>query len=358
MGRNNSTAINASNRIIIRVNGGKKIGMGHVYRTLTIANILRHDYKFNVDFIINNDQAVQEVLGSFSHSYAILYENGDSLTELADIVSRFDCPQSSLCLMDTQEDVSNEIRVFNTYHVAVVLLLNKTPARLLSAVNIYPLAHFDYMAMDWNNYEGKVVGGGEYIPLAEPFLLQRKNLQPISARKYILVTMGGTDPNKLTSGIMDALSGFDPSVPILIVLGHAFNFKEEVYVKNKRFNGRFEIIENANNMHELMAGAALAITAIGITIYELCFLGVPMVLISNYEHDSADEQQLEKLGCVAALGFFKHVSNTDIFQVINSLWLDMPRRVRMSDLAINITDGHGGERICKEIASLHAFPRR
>lgn len=358
MDRNDCSIAKAGNGIVVRVSGGKKIGMGHVYRTLTIANVLKNEYGFSVAFIINDDDAVRKVLDLYSYRYAVLHQNTCNSDELSDILKHFVHYKSSVCLMDTQDDASDEIEVFNTHHFAVVLLLNKTRARFISAMNVYPLAHFDYMSMDWANYEGKVVGGGEYIPLAEPFLQQRKALQPLSERKYILVTMGGTDPNKLTIRIMDALSLSAPTLRIRVVLGHAFSFKEEVYSRNRHSNDRFEIIENVDNMHELMAGAGLAITAIGITIYELCFLGVPTVLISNYEHDGDDERELEKLGSIVALGFFERVTNEDVLLAIESLWHDTSSRARMSDRALDITDGQGSARICREIVSLQATSGR
>jgi len=352
MARNDNLVAKATKVIVVRVNGGRKIGMGHVYRTITIVNTLKDKYEFAVEFIINDDDAARKVLDSFSYVYSVLPYISNSSEELANILGRFDRFQSVVCLLDTQDDLSDEIEIFNKYNFAVILLLNKTRARLISAMNIYPLAHFDYLSLDWANYGGKVVGGGEYIPLTEPFLVQRETLRPIAARQYILVTMGGTDPNRLTIKIMDSLKEFASIVPIRVVLGHAFAFREDVHRLNEACHGRFELLENVDNMHELMAEAGLAITAIGITIYELGFLGVPAVLLSNYEHDSADEVELEKLGNVVSLGFFKHVSGNDILQAVESLWLDKTRRSRMSDFAFNITDGHGAERICKEIVSL------
>ena len=126
---------------------------------------------------------------------------------------------------------------------------------------------------------------------------------------------------------MDALAGFRSDVAITVVLGFSCTFTEEVHRRNREQGNRFAIVERAGNMQELMRDAGLAVTALGTTIYELAFLGVPAMVISNYWEDARDEQELEKLGCVMPLGFHANLSPEHIRKAMDAVWADC--RMRM-----------------------------
>lgn len=330
--------------ILIRVDGGQDIGMGHVSRTLTLAKVLELTYKIRVYFIINNNVAVKTILDHAGFAYTKL----DNRNEIKSAIQKLDKDLILGCIFDTQLDISEEICLFKDSGIPSILLLNKTDARYLADMNIYPLAHFNFMALDWSNYNGRIIGGGEYIPFTEAFLERRNSLSLNPDRNTILVTMGGADPNKLTIKVMTALHDLD-GIRIIVVLGHACTYKEEVHCWNSYYQNKFEIIENVCNMEQLMSSAGLAITAIGITIYELGLLGVPAVLISNFEYDYPDELELAKLGSLLTLGYHKNVTCEVIYQSVKELWSDEDRRMSMSRCAYNITDGDGAIRICNEI---------
>jgi len=338
------TENNKIHNVFIRVNGGQNIGMGHVSRTLTLAKVLEVSYKIRVCFITNNNKAVKALLDHSGFAYSTL----DVPTEIVYVIQKFEVDSILGCIFDTQSDVSEEIRLFKDSGISIILLLNKTHARYLADLNIYPLAHFNFMALGWHNYNGKVIGGGEYIPFTEAFLKRRNSITLNPDRDTILVTMGGADPNKLTIKVMSALRDLN-GVKVVVVLGHACTYKKEVHHWNNHYHNKFEIIENACNMDQLISSAGLAITAIGITIYELGLLGVPAIVISNFEYDYPDELELAKLGNVLALGFHKKVTCDVIYQSVKELWFDEGRRMTMSNCAYKITDGNGANRICSEI---------
>ncbi len=106
--------------------------------------------------------------------------------------------------------------------------------------------------------------------------------------RKILVTMGGSDPDNLTAKVIEAIQNLsDPSLEATILVGgsnpHPRSMEELI-----RGHGSFPIrlVIDARNVSEWMAWADVAIAGAGTTFWEMCFLGLPgllLVLAPNQE---------------------------------------------------------------------------
>ena len=70
-----------------------------------------------------------------------------------------------------------------------------------------------------------------------------------------------------------------------------------------------QIILGKHNIDDHIASAKLLITAIGLTVIESIFLGIPCACISNYKNDERDEKKLKKMKNVYVLGNHRHLLN-------------------------------------------------
>jgi spore coat polysaccharide biosynthesis predicted glycosyltransferase SpsG len=338
--------------LLIRVKGGASIGLGHVFRTMAVAEVVRALPGMSVLFLHNGAKAVWNLLEARRFDHRSLDDGPHGRLELSRLLARLEGAGSLVYLADSKEDLREEITLIRTQGIPVVLMDNMTPARLSADVNIYPVAHFDHTSLDWTGYGGEVQGGGDWVPVARRILDARTGLRSAQERGSILVTMGGEDPNGLTLRVMEALRDLDPAVEVRVVLGFAFGFKDEAYRLNKKMGGRFTLIENVTDMEKHMAEAGLAITALGTTIYELACLGVPTIVISNYREDARDERVLNELGWVTAMGYHGGLLDPGLRESIVSLWQDPMRRAAMSSRGSSLIDGRGAERIADEVVHL------
>ena len=105
------------------------------------------------------------------------------------------------------------------------------------------------------------------------------------------------------------------------------------------------LVENARHMPDLMARADLAITAGGVTCYELAFLRVPMFLITMAQNHERTCQVLAEQGAAIDAGWF-HASTRDrLTGALKDIMVDPEQRKAMVEKASALVDGEGGARV-------------
>jgi spore coat polysaccharide biosynthesis predicted glycosyltransferase SpsG/GNAT superfamily N-acetyltransferase len=195
--------------------------------------------------------------------------------------------------------------------------------------------------------------GPKYALLRSEFISWRNSVRGQYKRdRKILVTLGGADPDNLTLKVVRALlqTGYE-DLDANIVVGPANpNIKMlEREIENARQFGRtanfsMRLLRDAN-MPELMAGANLAVSAGGSTCWELCFLGVPILVIISAENQRASARGLHRTGAAVSLGWHEDVEVGELAEAIEKLISDPRKLESMSSQGMSFVDGQGSERI-------------
>ncbi|MBI5237618.1 MAG: hypothetical protein HY887_04265, partial [Deltaproteobacteria bacterium] len=203
--------------------------------------------------------------------------------------------------------------------------------------------------------------GSPYVVIGESFLRARLAARPRAPGSLIppppppplnlLVTMGGADPNNLTDKVVEALWDMK-DVAATVVLGPAS--KPSLWLRSRMMdnNSGFVFVEKAADLSMLMASAHIAFTAVGITVYELAFMGVPSVIIANYMEDTAFLDAFANAGFSLPLGYHGDVTHQSIRDAASRFIRDRALLKDMSTRAVNFTDGLGAGRIAGIIARL------
>lgn len=205
------------------------------------------------------------------------------------------------------------------------------------------------------SYDSDTVGlfGPKYALLRSEFLTWKNRTQGKTQRgRKILVTLGGADPDNVTLKVVRALlqTGLD-DLEVNIVAGPANPNVEmlESEIENarqlrKNVNFSIRLLRDAN-MPELMAGANLAVSAGGSTCWELCFLGVPILVIISAENQRASARGLHRTVAAVSLGWHEDVEVGELAEAIENLMNDPRKLESMSSQGMNVVDGQGSERI-------------
>jgi len=181
-------------------------------------------------------------------------------------------------------------------------------------------------------------------------LLRREFLDRGSARdrsrpvERILVTTGGADPGALARKIARGIvSSADRAVEIVVVAGALASRDPEL--EALEVSGAIEIRRDVRDMAELMAGADLAIAAAGSTLWELAFMGLPVLAVSVAPNQRPAAEAMSALGAAIDLGTAESLRGDDLAQAVRALLDEPPKRVELARRSRELVDGRGAERV-------------
>ena len=337
---------------IIRTEATPQIGYGQVMRCLALAMALsRENYRSvflipQLDGEIKNEiekrgQLVRDLPGKLSTEQELYY--------LQELLEEYD---SDLLVVDSyfiKEDYLNRVTELGVYLVALDDLAGfDPPADLILNSNLY-ITPDDYPGKS----PKKLLLGPDYALLREEFNSARSLIRPMRDKtEVILVTLGGADPGNQTEKVLTALEGSQSGEIILLVVGIGSPYKKELLNRIRNFPKTVIPFIGVADMAQLMIFADLAISAGGLTCYELACLGVPHLIINLTADQEKNARELDKRGVSSYLGKAQDLSAQDLRQAIDHLAVDLKKRQSMNFAGEKLIDGQGGKRAVKKIVEL------
>lgn len=171
----------------------------------------------------------------------------------------------------------------------------------------------------------------------------------------ILVSMGGSDPDNLSSRVLEGLNRVDWTITPRVdcILGPGFQHGEEVRRIAEDHVARINIVENGFNMAEYMQNADLAVGAGGMTAWERCCLGLPALTLQLADNQSFVISNLLAAGAIRKLKTGRALSESVTRQV--SECLKEPEQLdSMSLAASRVTRGLGTELVASRLVPRYA----
>jgi spore coat polysaccharide biosynthesis predicted glycosyltransferase SpsG len=189
-----------------------------------------------------------------------------------------------------------------------------------------------------------------YIALRNEFQEAHKREKTIARDvRELLITQGGSDTYGFTPRIIHALEGMRIHPRCTVVLGPAFRHERELAQALKESTLDLTIVRNTRDMAELMCAADLAVTAGGLTMFELLCAGVPSLVVCAERFEIETARRFEEAGAAVNLGFGGDLENERLAQAVDALAGDAPRRAQLSRRGKELVDGRGCERIVELI---------
>lgn len=159
----------------------------------------------------------------------------------------------------------------------------------------------------------------------------------------VLVTMGGSDERNVTATVIKGLctAALKDLEATVLVGGSNPHLKELQGIA--RGAPTIKLVKDVSDVGEFMAAADIAISAAGTTVWELCLLGLPSVLIDVADNQTAVAKELHQRGCAIHIG-------TDVIpevfaQKIEWLCEATEARQSLSRSARELVDGKGATRV-------------
>ena len=184
--------------------------------------------------------------------------------------------------------------------------------------------------------------GGEFLTLGD-----KERRHPEVAGK-LLVTMGGSDPDNITTRFLNALAQENiRDLQIRVAVGGGNPHRTAIQAAIRDGGLQAEILTDVRDMPSLMAWADMAVSAGGSTCWELAFMGLPSVLLGLADNQRPAVGILDRQGTF--VGF--PTADTDplrpIAGAVSELGADPIRRAEMSHYGRELIDGRGASRVCE-----------
>jgi len=192
--------------------------------------------------------------------------------------------------------------------------------------------------------------GTKYVLLRREFQRWRGWQREIPAvAGKVLVTMGGGDPDNVTSKVIEALEGVQvDGLEVVVVVGTNNPHLSVVQDAVQQSPHNIRIEQNVTNMPELMAWADMAVTGVGSTCWELLFMGLPSIgfVLAENQRDAStalSSEGLIKLLTKMSLGDMRNELPFVLVQQLN----DYSGRLKSAQIGPQVVDGLGPSRVLR-----------
>jgi len=329
----------------IRADGNSKIGMGHLMRSLSIAEEFAKEGCKVIFFVADDSGAgvVMErgfdcrVLGT---DYSHMEEELDCLTEG---IKR---EKIELLLVDSYYVTENYMASLN--EVCPVFYIDDMGERFfpVSGLINYNIYGPELPYAQTYGQDTLLLLGAQYAPVREEF---RKTLYKIKERtETVLITMGGSDKFNISGRLCEEfLLHLPEEIHIKIVCG---KFNEHCrYLKElEARENRVEVLVDVKDMWNCLADADVVVAAAGSTMYELATMGIPTVCCYY-----VDNQRRIAEGFKTACGMVNAGDYSldqmqvaeEIMREVMLLTGDVERRRRLSEAMKKVTQGDGARNV-------------
>lgn len=370
-------------RVAFRVDASVDIGIGHVMRCLTLADILLES-QVECHFICRGtpERLMTQIVdrGHLAHmlptaANVCAHDSGlaaseEDLPQLAHyawlgVSQEQDASESAAVLQHLQPDwlIVDHYALDARWELAVRPLCSK----LMVIDDLADRSHCCDLLLD-QNLGRQVSDYSAWVPLHCEVLVGTGHalLRPDFAQlrdyslkrrakpqlRQFLISMGGIDKENVTAQVLDVLK--DCALPkgcrIWVVMGATAPWLDSVREQCALMPVPTEMLVSINDMAQRMADSDLAIGAAGGTSWERCCMGLPTLTVVIAENQWSGALSLESAGAAELLGTSSDIA-ARLPVALGNLQKD-GRLAQMIDAAKNVADGCGARYVVGKLEQL------
>jgi UDP-2,4-diacetamido-2,4,6-trideoxy-beta-L-altropyranose hydrolase len=332
-----------SRQFYIRCDASPTVGVGHFMRTCCLARALRH--KHSVCFVMAATTPLVESVLREERFPLLRLDAGISMAEeLPLIASKVGAQQDSSVIVD--------------HYGATPTYLYQIRETTPSLGIVDDLADRDLTAADWvlnQNLGAEQLTyktrpdcrrflGTRYCLLRPQFAQARKKLKRrfSATDNRVLITLGGGAMLPVVAQILGALETVTRRLELRVIMAGNAACAGGAPSGMGSARHTLDMLHNVTNMAEHMAWADMSINAGGSTTWELCTLGVPMIVVPLSHDQVPTAALLEQAGCAVRVPPESIVDQLAPF--VTQCLQTVERRSLMSVKGQRLVDGLGARR--------------
>lgn len=329
--------------VIVRADGGPKIGYGHLVRTGALASeLLERDH--DVTYATTTPRHVTKVCPDDVDTVKL------SSRDDPEPVREFIRDYADVTVIDSYlADGKYQERLREVSPLAVIAddTRHRIATNVLANGNLYaPELEYDVIGE-----EPEWCLGPEYL-LLRPGIAEYASMDPPwrEMPTRAIVTMGGSDITGLTPTVIRAFDGFDLRVDAIVGPGFSTEQETEIRETTNEVNTDVRVIRDPEDLPERMFQADFAVTTASTTTYELLALGTPIISTPVIDNQALIASSLRDYNAATVVdrGSGKAEFRRAIERYVTNEMLRKERR----DLGWKIVDGQGTTRISNKISDV------
>jgi spore coat polysaccharide biosynthesis predicted glycosyltransferase SpsG/spore coat polysaccharide biosynthesis protein SpsF (cytidylyltransferase family) len=328
-------------RVLFRVDGSGSLGMGHVYRSLAVADALKRISRAEIAFLMSADHT-EGVVAASRYGYPVRVGSGKRLEDYLEHIRDF---APTVLINDLPAIPADYLRALSHLGAPTINLVD-------TLGDLESTEHYAQVIVSVVGEEGETpesfYGGPAYAILREHFAGRQKEIR--DEPQMVLLTFGGSDAQALTLRAARALQGLPPGIEVLAVAGPAFSYRREFEELQQTLARKVPIINEAGgHIAELMLEADVVVGSGGMSVYEIAALGTPGVILGQNAREERRMREFARHGTVEYLGLGSEVEEGDVLRAVETLLFDPERRREMSARGRALVDGLGAARTAEMV---------
>jgi len=343
-------------KIILRADGNSAIGLGHIYRLLAIADMLRQTF----DCIFITQQVSSAVRIQMLNVGIDVIETG--IVDVNETTKEL--PFDIEAFIEKDSIVITDGYYFGTIYQQAV---KATGAKLVCIDDMAHLQHY-YADAIINHGDAaiaskyctepytKVYAGFPYLIMRSSFLAAAQQPRMVQKADTVFICMGGADPFNVTIKVLAACATIKQIRHINIVTGAAYQFAiqlQQAIANTTHQTIRHETNISAERMVQLIRESEIAVCPASSIALEVCAVKAGLLTGTVVDNQSAIHQQLTDHHCCISLNDFNTATIEDIASRLESI-RNVEKINSVMQQQARAIDGLSGERILDIVKTLAA----
>ena len=269
-------------KVVFRVVGNNVVGMGHIYRSLSLAHgMVNQDILFVCD--IDSEPAVKNLVGS---AYRLgVYDS----EEMADKILSLN---PDLVVNDVLNTGSIYIDYLKKEGIVVVNFEDLGTGANVADLTVNEL--YDYSILSGKN----ILWGYEYFFVREEFEKAQPNKFRDSVSEVIL-TFGGTDQHDLSRIVYERIKDICKKYQVFVRIVTGPGYRGFTHLEKMVSETSGVSLTHATGViSRVMESVDIAITSNGRTVYELAHMNIPGIVIPQHEREETHSFAREQNGFI------------------------------------------------------------
>jgi len=327
--------------LLIRADGGATIGLGHLVRSLALAEAWSHLGGAVAAVTASPRASPLSRAGVAVHAITAAYPDpGDAAATIATALA----VGARWVVCDGYAFDGGYVDALHAVGLRV-LQIDDGQAALDSSADVLLNQNIGAETMAYHvRPAARLLLGTRFALLRDSILRSARPRDARAAPRRVVLLSGGSDVASLAPRSIRAFRAVaGPAIGCDVIIGQETT--PATVVEAAAGDTRIAIHHDPLDPGRLMAAADVAVTAAGSTCWELCYIGVPMIAVSVAGNQLPIASGLHAAGAAVDLGPHQSVSDAALATALQRLLGDATKRTELAAHGQSLVDGRGRERV-------------